>query len=296
MTFAQQLHKIQTQAGFIAALDQSGGSTPGALLLYGIDQGDYRTDAEMFSLIHEMRTRIVTSPSFGGARILGAILFEDTMNREIEGMPTPRYLWEEKQIVPFLKVDKGHAGEHEGVQLMKPIPDLDSTLDRAKQNEVFGTKMRSVIRLADPAGVRAIVNQQFEVALPILAAGLVPIIEPEVDIHCSDKAEAETLLKAELLDHLSGLGSQEQVILKLTIPDVVGFYGDCIRHPNVLRVVALSGGYARSVANALLARNPGLIASFSRALFEGLTADQSDDEFDSALDESIEGIFQASRT
>jgi fructose-bisphosphate aldolase class I len=294
--FEQQLEKVKTQPGFIAALDQSGGSTPKALKLYGVPETAYKGDAEMFTKVHEMRTRIVTSPSFGGNRVLGAILFEDTMDRKIGGKPSARYLWETKQVVPFLKVDKGLADEKDGVQTMKSMPELASLLARAKENGVFGTKMRSVIKLANPAGVKAVVAQQFEVGKQILAAGLVPIIEPEVDIKSPQKAEAETLLKQELVAHLNKLPKGQRVMLKLTLPTKDDFYQELVKHPAVLRVVALSGGYTREEANKILARNHGVIASFSRALTEGLTAQQSDAEFNKALDGAIESIFQASKT
>ena len=292
----QQMGKIRDRDGFIAALDQSGGSTPKALRLYGIDDGAYSGDDEMFSIIHEMRTRIVTSPCFDGARILGAILFENTMDREIEGKPSARYLWEEKNVVPFLKVDKGLAAETDGVRSMKPMPGLDPLLDRARQNGVFGTKMRSVVGLANPAGVRAIADQQFEIGQRILDAGLVPIIEPEVDIHSPEKEQAEVLLKDALLAHLDALGPDRKVMLKLTLPERENHYAECVKHPNVLRVAALSGGYTREEANARMARNHGVVASFSRALTEGLTAQQTDDEFDAMLDASIASIFEASKT
>jgi len=294
--FEQQKAKFRTQAGFIAALDQSGGSTPKALKLYGIPETAYSGDAQMMDLIHAMRTRIITSPSFNGSRILAAILFENTMDREIEGRPTAEYLWEAKQVVPILKVDKGLQDEADGVQLMKPMPGLDALLARAKAKGIFGTKMRSVIKQANPAGIKAIVAQQFEVAKQIIAAGLVPIIEPEVDIKCPDKAGAEDLLKAELVAQLDALSDGQLVMLKLTIPTRDNLYTDCIRHPRVLKVVALSGGYSRADANEKLARQHGMVASFSRALTEGLTAQQSDAEFDRALDEAIESIYQASRT
>ncbi len=296
MTFDQQLKKAQTTDGFIAALDQSGGSTPKALSLYGIDESEYSGDEEMFAKVHEMRTRIITSPSFGGNRILGAILFENTMDREIQGKGTAQFLWGEKQIIPFLKVDKGLADEKDGVQVMKPMPDLDPLLERAKKNGVFGTKMRSVIKLANPAGVKAVVDQQFEIGRRICAAGLVPIIEPEVDIHSPEKAQAENLLKENILGHLNGLGADEKVMLKLTLPEQDNFYSECIAHPSVVRVVALSGGYSREEANARLTRNHGMIASFSRALSEGLSAKQSDAEFNAMLDSSIASIFEASKT
>ena len=292
----QQLDKIRTRDGFIAALDQSGGSTPKALRLYGIDDSAYSGDDEMFSIVHGMRTRIVTSPSFTGDRILGAILFENTMDREIEGKPSARYLWEEKNVVPFLKVDKGLAAEADGVQLMKPMPGLDSLLARAKENGVFGTKMRSVIKLANPAGVQAVVGQQFEIGRRIVEAGLVPIIEPEIDIHSPEKEQAEVLLKDALLAHLDALGPDRKVMLKLTLPERENFYAECVKHPNVLRVAALSGGYTREEANARMTRNHGVIASFSRALTEGLTAQQTDDEFNAMLDTSIASILEASKT
>ena len=292
----QQLHKIRDRDGFIAALDQSGGSTPKALRLYGIDEDAYSGDDEMFSVVHDMRTRIITSPSFGGDRILGAILFENTMDREIAGKPSARYLWEEKNVVPILKVDKGLAPEADGAQMMKPMPDLDSLLVRAKENGVFGTKMRSVVKLANPAGVRAVVDQQFEIGRRIVAAGLVPIIEPEVDIHSPEKEAAEVLLKEALLSHLDALGPGQNVMLKLTLPERDNFYAECVKHPNVLRVAALSGGYTREEANARMARNNGVIASFSRALTEGLSAQQSADEFNATLDSSIDSIHAASTT
>ena len=291
-----QLEKIRDRDGFIAALDQSGGSTPKALRLYGIGEDAWSGDDEMFSIVHGMRTRIVTSPSFGGDRILGAILFENTMDREIGGMPSARYLWEEKNVVPFLKVDKGLAPEEDGAQVMKPMPELDSLLARAKENGVFGTKMRSVIKLANPAGVKAVVDQQFEIGRRIVEAGLVPIIEPEVDIHSPEKEQAEVLLKDAMLAHLDALGPGQKVMLKLTLPERENFYAECVNHPNVLRVAALSGGYTREEANARMTRNHGVIASFSRALTEGLTAQQTDDEFNAMLDSSIASIFDASRT
>lgn len=291
-----QLQKIKNDDGFIAALDQSGGSTPKALKLYGVGEDAYSNDDEMFGVMHQMRSRIITSPSFTGDRILGAILFEGTMDREIEGQGSAEYLWKAKNVVPFLKVDKGLADEADGVQLMKPIDNLDDLLARATAKGVFGTKMRSVIKEANPAGVNAIVDQQFEIGRRIIAAGLVPIIEPEVDIHSTTKAEAEALLKAAILDHLNQLGPDQLVMLKLTLPEVDNFYDELVNHPNVLRVVALSGGYSREEANARLSRNNGVVASFSRALTEGLTAQQSDDEFDAALNESISTIFEASKS
>jgi len=294
--FEQQKTKFRTQPGFIAALDQSGGSTPKALKLYGIAESEYSGDAQMMDLIHAMRTRIITSRSFNGDRILAAILFENTMDRDIEGRPTADYLWNVKRVVPILKVDKGLEAEARGVQLMKPMPDLDGLLARAKAKAIFGTKMRSVIKQADAAGIEAIVDQQFAVARQIIAAGLVPIIEPEVDIKCPDKAAAEDLLKAGIMKRLDELPDGQLVMLKLTIPTRDNLYADCIRHPRVLKVVALSGGYSREEANQRLARQKGMVASFSRALTEGLTAQQSAAEFDAALDQAIESIFQASKT
>ena len=295
-TFDAQLGKVRNQSGFVAALDQSGGSTPKALRLYGIEDGAWANDDEMFSLMHEMRTRIITSPSFGGDRILGAILFENTMDREVAGRASARYLWEEKQVVPFLKVDKGLAAEADGAQGMKAMPDLDALLSRAKEKGIFGTKMRSLVRHANPAGVKAVADQQFEIARRIIAADLVPIVEPEIDIHSPAKAEAEALLRAELLGHLDRLAPDELLIFKLTLPEEDDFYAPCMRHPNVLRVAALSGGYTREEANARLSRNPGMIASFSRALTEGLNAGQGEDEFHAMLDASIGSIFEASKT
>jgi len=292
----EQLAKIRSGAGFVAALDQSGGSTPKALRLYGIPEDAYSNEAEMFDLIHKMRTRIITSPSFGGDRILGAILFEMTMDRDIEGMGSAEYLWKVKQVVPFLKVDQGLAQEVDGAQVMKPMPDLDALLKRATAKGVFGTKMRSVIKLANPAGVDAVADQQFEIGKRILAAGLVPIIEPEVDIHSPEKAKAEALLKAAILRNLEGIPKGQQIMLKLTLPDKDGFYDELVQHAKVLKVVALSGGYTREEANARLRRNPGVVASFSRALTEGLSAQQTDEEFDAMLDESIGSIFEASMT
>jgi len=292
----QQLDKVRNQDGFIAALDQSGGSTPKALRLYGVSEDEYSGEAEMFDKVHEMRTRIITSPSFGGDRILGAILFEVTMDRTIKGKPTARYLWEDKKVVPFLKVDKGLADEENGVQLMKPMPELDALLDRGVESGIFGTKMRSVIKLANEKGIAAVVDQQFEIGRQILGKGLVPIIEPEVDINSPEKAQAEAILKARLLEHLDALESGQQVMLKLTLPEQDNFYKECIEHPGIVRVVALSGGYSRKEANDRLARNHGMIASFSRALSEGLSAQQSDEEFDQMLDGSIQSIFDASRT
>jgi len=295
-TFEQQKAKFQTQSGFIAALDQSGGSTPKALKLYGVPETAYSNDEEMMDLIHQMRTRIITSPAFNGDRILAAILFEATMDREIKGTPTAEYLWEAKKVVPILKVDKGLADEADGVQLMKPIPGLDALLAKAKSKGIFGTKMRSVIKQASASGIKSIVDQQFEIGRQIVAAGLVPIIEPEVDIHCPDKAAAEDLLKAEIMKQLDALPEGEMVMLKLTLPEKDNLYAGCIEHPRVLKVVALSGGYSRDEANERLAHQHGMVASFSRALTEGLSAQQSDDEFNAMLDASIESIYQASKT
>ncbi len=290
-----QLNKVKA-AGFIAALDQSGGSTPKALKLYGVAEDSYSGDDEMFDLVHEMRTRIMTSPAFNGERIMGAILFEMTMDREVAGVGTAEYLWNTKNVVPFLKVDKGLADEVDGAQVMKPMPELDDLLARARAKGVFGTKMRSVISEANEAGVKAVVDQQFDLGRQIIAAGLVPIIEPEVDINSATKAEAEALLRTAILDQLNSLDEDQQVMLKLTLPETDDFYSELIDHPRVLRVVALSGGYSREESNARLSRNNGMTASFSRALTEGLTAQQSDDEFNAALDASIGSIFEASRT
>ena len=292
----QYLKKIEENDGFIAALDQSGGSTPKALRLYGVGESEYSNDREMFDKIHEMRSRIVTSPSFSGDRILGAILFEKTMNLEISGKGSAQYLWQEKQVVPFLKVDKGLEDENNGVQLMKPIPGLEELLRQAIKKEVFGTKMRSVIKNANENGVAAIVKQQFEIAKMIIAAKLVPIIEPEVDIHCETKAEAEQMLLEHLMDHIEQLSPDQKVILKLTIPNENNLFTPCINHPNVIRVFALSGGYSRDEANSRLSLNKGMVASFSRALTEGLSAKQSDEEFNLMLDSSIESIYRASIT
>jgi fructose-bisphosphate aldolase, class I len=292
----QQQQKMKTHPGFIAALDQSGGSTPSALRLYGIKEGAWSNEDEMFAIVHQMRTRIITSPSFTGERIIAAILFENTMDRDIERRPTADYLWNVKRVVPFLKVDKGLAAEKDGVQLMKPMPALAALLDKAKAKGIFGTKMRSFIKQANAAGIKDIVSQQFEVAGQIIGAGLLPIIEPEVDIHCPEKAKAEELLKGAILEELEELPVGQLVMLKLTLPEQDDFYADCIRRPNVLRVVALSGGYAREEANARLRRNHGIVASFSRALVEGLSAQQSDAEFNAVLDGSIQSIFAASNT
>jgi fructose-bisphosphate aldolase class I len=295
-TFDEQKQKIKNENGFIAALDQSGGSTPKALGLYGVGPDAWSNDDEMFAVVHQMRTRIITSPSFSGKRVIAAILFEDTMDREIDGQPTADYLWSVKNVVPILKVDKGLAEEKDGVQLMKPMPELDALLEKAKRKNIFGTKMRSVIKQANPAGVGSIVRQQFDVGKQIVAAGLVPIIEPEVDIHCPEKAEAERLLKDAILEQLETLNTNQIVMLKLTLPEQDNFYRECIEHPNVLKVVALSGGYSRDEANDRLSRNHGMVASFSRALAEGLSAKQSDEEFDAMLDASIASIHAASRT
>jgi fructose-bisphosphate aldolase class I len=292
----QHLHRVKFDRGFIAALDQSGGSTPKALELYGVPEDAYSGDDEMFALVHEMRTRIITSPGFNGDRVLGAILFENTMDRQIDGRDSAEYLWNVKRVVPFLKVDKGLAPEVDGVQIMKPIPDLDALLARAAHKRVFGTKMRSVIRLSDDAGVKSVVDQQFDIARQILAVGLVPIIEPEIDIHSPQKAEAEALLRAAILEQLGQLTSDEYVMLKLTLPDVDDFYAALVEHPKVLRVLALSGGYSRGEAIARLARQHGVIASFSRALAEGLSVHQRDEDFDAALNDSIVSIFEASVT
>lgn len=292
----QQLRKIKTQPGFIAALDQSGGSTPKALLDYGIKQDAWSSEAEMFALVHQMRARIVTSPAFNGDRIFAAILFEGTMDREIEGQPTADYLWNTKRVIPFLKIDKGLADEKDGVQLMKPMPALAALLDKANAKRIFGTKMRSLIKQANAAGINAIVDQQFEVGAQILAAGMMPIIEPEVDIHCPDKAAAEASLKAALLERLNKLPADQSVMLKLTLPERDDLYADLIKHPNVLKVVALSGGYSREEGNNRLRRNHGVVASFSRALVEGLSAQQSDAQFSAMLDAAIQSIYEASST
>jgi fructose-bisphosphate aldolase class I len=294
--FDDQLTKIKNDKGFIAALDQSGGSTPKALKLYGVNEDAWSNEEEMYTVVHKMRTRIMTSPAFTGKRLVGAILFENTMDRDVEGKPTPSYLWDVKGIVPFLKVDKGLADEKDGVQVMKPIGGLDALLKKAKSKGVFGTKMRSVIKQANQAGIDAVVKQQFEIGKEIIAAGLVPIIEPEVDIKTPNKAQAEDLLKAAIVRELGALKPEQKVMLKLTIPDKDNLYADLIKHPNVLRVVALSGGYTREDANKKLARNKGMSASFSRALAEGLTAQQSDKQFNEALDKSIDSIYQASIT
>ena len=292
----EQLEKMKNGKGFIAALDQSGGSTPKALKLYGIEESAYSGDEEMFDLVHQMRTRIIKSPSLNAERTLGAILFDMTMERTIDGKGTAEYLWENKKIVPFLKIDNGLAAEENGVQIMKAIPELDDRLARANGHKVFGTKMRSVIKLANRKGIQQIVDQQFEIGKKILAAGLVPIIEPEVDINSHEKEQAEGILKLEILDQLNKLKDNQNVMLKLTLPSQDNFYSDLVAHPRVIRVVALSGGYARDEANKMLAKNNGVIASFSRALTEGLSAQQSDKEFDDALDKAVQGIFEASNT
>ncbi|MFT4746397.1 MAG: fructose-bisphosphate aldolase class I [Congregibacter sp.] len=290
------LAKINNQNGFIAALDQSGGSTPKALGLYGVEESEYQGDEAMFTKVHEMRTRIITSSVFNGERILGAILFENTLDRDILEQSTSSYLWNVKQVVPFLKVDKGLEAEVNGTQLLKAIPDLDNLLAKANAQNVFGTKMRSVVKLANAQGVDDLIEQQFVIAKQILAAGLMPIIEPEVDIHSPEKAAAETLLRVSILKHLDNLGTEQQVMLKLTLPEMANFYQDLVDHPNVLKVVALSGGYSREEANNRLTENNGMIASFSRALSEGLSAKQSDAEFDATMDSSIESIYQASNS
>jgi len=294
--FEEQLQKMQTRPGFIAALDQSGGSTPNALRAYGIKDNAWSSEAEMFALVHQMRTRIITSPCFAGERILGAILFENTMDRDIAGQPTADYLWNVKRVVPFLKVDKGLAAEKRGVQLMKPMPELAALLDRAKAKRIFGTKMRSFVKQANGAGIKDIVAQQFETARQIIAADLVPIVEPEVDIHCPEKAKAEELLKAAILEQLNGLPVGQPVMLKLTLPEKDDLYAEFVKHPKVVRVVALSGGYSREEGNERLRGNHGVVASFSRALVEGLSAQQSDTEYNALLDASIQRIFEASTT
>ena len=296
MSNAEQLEIIKTRPGFIAALDQSGGSTPKALGLYGVTEDAWSNDEEMFAVVHAMRSRIMTSPAFNGERILGAILFENTMDREVEGQSTASYLWEVKNVLPFLKVDKGLAELENGAQLMNPNPGLPELLDKAKAAGIFGTKMRSVIKEANSSGIHAVVQQQFEVGRQIVAAGLVPIIEPEVDIHCPDKEAADEMLHVAIIDQLNALAADELVVLKLTLPEKDGLYADCVSHPNVARVVALSGGYSREEANARLGRQNGMVASFSRALAEGLQAQQSDDDFNAMLDASIQTIFEASNT
>jgi len=293
---AEQLQKIKTGPGFIAALDQSGGSTPKALRLYGVQENTWSSEEEMFAIVHQMRTRIITSPAFNGERIIGAILFENTMDREIDGQPTADYLWNVKRVVPFLKVDQGLVAEKDGVQLMKPMPMLAALLDKARAKRIFGTKMRSVIKRADEAGIKNIVIQQFEIAQQIISANLVPIIEPEIDIHCPEKGKAEQLLKAAILEKVNELPDGQFVMLKLTLPEQDDFYAEFVKHPRVLRVVALSGGYSREEASNRLRKNHGVVASFSRALVEGLTAQQSDAEFNAMLDKSIQCIFDASNS
>jgi fructose-bisphosphate aldolase class I len=292
----QQFDKMKSHPGFTAALDQSGGSTPAALRLYGIKEGAWSNQDEMFALVHQMRTRVITSPSFTGERIIAAILFENTLDRDIESRPTADYLWNVKQVVPFLKVDQGLEAEEDGVRLMRPMPALAALLAKAKAKHIFGTKMRSVIKQANAAGIKSIVNQQFEVAEQILAAGLLPIVEPEVDIHCPEKGKSEELLKAAIIEKLNKLTANQFVMLKLTLPEQDDFYSELIRHPKVVRVVALSGGYSQEDADARLRRDHGMVASFSRALLEGLSVQQSDTEFDAVLEKSIQNIFEASNT
>lgn len=295
MSYQQQKDRIKNDVGFIAALDQSGGSTPKALRLYGVEESAYDNDDEMFALVHEMRTRIMTCDCFDSGRVLGAILFEDTMDREVNGKPTANYLWEDKNIVPFLKVDKGLAEQMDGVQVMKPITNLDALLDKAKNYPIFGTKMRSVIHSVSADGIEKVVQQQFDVAKQILSKGFMPIVEPEVNIDSSDKAESEVLLKAEILRNLERLDDDQQVMLKLTLPEEAGFYKELVDHPKVLKVVALSGGYSRDEACAKLKQNPGMIASFSRAFTEGLSKSQSDSEFSDTINASIDKIYSASK-
>jgi fructose-bisphosphate aldolase class I len=292
----EQLQKIKTDPGFVAALDQSGGSTPKALRLYGIQENAWSSDEEMFTIVHQMRTRIMTSPAFNGERVIGAILFENTMDREIEGQSTADYLWNVKRVVPFLKVDQGLVAEKDGVQLMKSMPTLGALLEKAKANRIFGTKMRSVIKQANDAGIKEVVVQQFEIGQQIISADLVPIIEPEIDIRCPAKAKAEQLLKTAILENLHELPAGQFAMLKLTLPEQDDFYADFVKHPKVVRVVALSGGYSREEANNRLRKQHGVVASFSRALVEGLTAQQSDAEFNAVLDKSIQSIFDASNT
>jgi fructose-bisphosphate aldolase class I len=294
--FDEQLRRMKTHPGFIAALDQSGGSTPGALRAYGIKANAWSSEEEMFAIVHQMRTRIITSSCFTGDRILAAILFENTTDRDVEGQPTADYLWNVKRIVPFLKVDKGLAAEKDGVQLMKPMPDLAALLDKARAKRIFGTKMRSLVKQANEGGIRDIVTQQFEVARQIIAANLVPIVEPEVDIHCPDKAKAEELLKVAILAALDALPGGQLVMLKVTLSEKADLYAELVKHPNVVRVVALSGGYSRDEGNRRLRMNHGVVASFSRALVEGLSAQQSDAEYRAALDASIQSIYEASNT
>jgi fructose-bisphosphate aldolase class I len=292
----EMLSQMKSGKGFIAALDQSGGSTPKALKLYGLDETSYGNESEMFNRIHEMRTRLITSPAFNGERVIGAILFEMTMDRSVEGSGSAEYLWQRKHVVPFLKVDNGLADEVDGVQLMKPIPQLGARIESANRHGVFGTKMRSVINLANSSGIRSIVAQQFEFGKEIIAGGLVPIIEPEVNIKSAEKQEAEVILKQELLEFVSSLAADQNIMLKLSLPTEADLYKELVAHPRVVRVVALSGGYSRDEANALLSKNHGVIASFSRALTEGLTAQQSDSEFNAALDRTIQSIYEASLT
>jgi len=292
----EMLSQMKSGKGFIAALDQSGGSTPKALKLYGLDETSYSNESEMFDRIHEMRTRLITSPAFNGERVIGAILFEMTMDRSIEGLGSAEYLWQRKHVVPFLKVDNGLADEVDGVQLMKPIPQLGARIESANRHGVFGTKMRSVINLANSSGIRSIVAQQFEFGKEIIAGGLVPIIEPEVNIKSAEKQEAEVTLKQELLEFVASLSADQNIMLKLSLPTEADLYKELVAHPRVVRVVALSGGYSRDEANALLSKNHGVIASFSRALTEGLTAQQSDSEFNAALDRTIQSIYEASLT
>jgi len=292
----EQLQKIKTDPGFVAALDQSGGSTPKALRLYGIQENAWSSDEEMFTIVHQMRTRIMTTPAFNGERVIGAILFENTMDREIEGQSTADYLWNVKRVVPFLKVDQGLVAEKDGVQLMKPMPTLGALLEKANANRIFGTKMRSVIKQANDAGIKEVVVQQFEIGQQIISADLVPIIEPEIDIRCPAKAKAEQLLKTAILETLHELPAGQFAMLKLTLPEQDDFYADFVKHPKVVRVVALSGGYSREEANNRLRKQHGVVASFSRALVEGLTAQQSDAEFNAVLDKSIQSIFDASNT
>jgi fructose-bisphosphate aldolase class I len=296
MSTSEQMQKMKSQPGFIAALDQSGGSTPHALALYGIKDHAWKDDDEMLDLVHQMRTRVITSPSFTGERVLGAILFEDTMDKDIEGQPTADYLWNVKRIVPFLKVDRGLQAEKDGVQLLKPMPELAALLDKAKTKHIFGTKMRSVIQRANPASIKNVVHQQFELAGRIIDTGLVPIVEPEVDIRCPEKARAEALLKEAVLEKLNGLPAGQQVLLKLTLPEQADLYTDCVRHPRVVRVLALSGGYTQAEADARLRKNHGVVASFSRALLEGLSVHQTDAEFNATLKASIQGIYESSIT
>lgn len=292
----RQLEKMHTADGFIAALDQSGGSTPGALRKYGVPDSAWSGEEQMFDRVHEMRTRIVTDPAFKGDRIIGAILFENTMARDVEGRPTARYLWEVKEVVPFLKVDQGKQDERDGVELMKPMTNLDGLLDRAEDRGIFGTKMRSVINRASADGISSIVEQQFAEGMRIVERGFVPILEPEVNIHCPEKEKAEALLHDTIMEHLGHLDEGQRIMLKLTLPEVDNLYADCIAHPQVVRVVALSGGYSREEANERLAAQKGMIASFSRALAEGLSADQSDEDFHTTLDRSIRSIYEASIT